>query len=334
MKNIERFALKPLLLLFSFILLIASVSCSNDDDPKPINEAQILAQYLESADSPLAKDYVSTDLPAIITASDVNSMNLLGTVYIIDIRSAADFDNGHIANAVNVPAADILTHVESMDLSGYDKIAIVCYTGQTASWAATILRLMGYEKAYSMMFGMSAWNSAFSNKWGDKVNNTYATQFTTDVTEKNTPGEYPELNTGFSTGQEILEARIQTILTEGFGECGTTNQTVFGNLNGHYIINYWAESDYSEIGHIPGAIQYTPKQSLNTGADLLTLPTDQKVVVYCWTGQTSAAIATYLRILGYDAKSLLFGANGMIYNELNSHKWSEDAIMEYDYVTE
>ena len=80
-------------------------------------------------------------------------------------------------------------------------------------------------------------------------------------------------------------------------------------------------------------MQYTPKQSMAYGVDLTTLPTDKTLAVYCWTGQTSAFLTAYLRILGYDAKSLLFGANGMIYDDLEAHKWSDSQIMEYDYVT-
>ncbi len=100
------------------------------------------------------------------------------------------------------------------------------------------------------------------------------------------------------------------------------------------IINYWDESDYTHYGHVPGAIQYTPKVDISIATDLKTLPADKTVVVYCWTGQTSANMAGYLRLIGYDAKSLLFGANGMIYDELESHKWSDGAIMGYEYVTD
>jgi rhodanese-related sulfurtransferase len=335
MKTIQIHFFKRLLVFCSIISIIVFTGCdSDDDDPAPMIEAQVLAEYLESADSPLGKDFVNTDLPAIITASDVNSMNLVGSVYIIDIRSAEDFATGHIANAVNVSAGQILNHVESTDLSGYEKVAIVCYTGQTAGWATTILRLMGHDNTFSMKFGMSSWNSDFAGKWNNNIGNAYTTQFTTDVTEKNTPGEYPSLNTGFTTGEEILAARVAAVLEEGFGAGATTHQTVFGNLDGHYIMNYWGANDYNTIGHIPGAIQYSPKESLHTTTDLLTLPTDKPCVVYCWTGQTSAAITAYLRIMGYDAKSLKFGVNGMIYDQLESHKWSEGAIMEYEYVTE
>jgi len=79
-------------------------------------------------------------------------------------------------------------------------------------------------------------------------------------------------------------------------------------------------------------MQYTPKEAIAYDVDLTTLPTDKTVVVYCWTGQTSAFLTAYLRILGYNAKSLVFGANGMIYNDLQGHKWSEGEINDFDYV--
>jgi rhodanese-related sulfurtransferase len=62
-------------------------------------------------------------------------------------------------------------------------------------------------------------------------------------------------------------------------------------------------------------MQYTPKERIKTTVVLNTLPTDKTIVVYFWTGQTSAFLTAYLWLLGYDVKSLLFGANGMIYAE-------------------
>jgi rhodanese-related sulfurtransferase len=307
-------------------------SCKKDD---PINEAQVLVEYLESANSPLMKDYVSTDMPAIMTATDVNNLNQTGQVYIMDIRAAADFANGHIANAVNVAAADVLTHIEGVDLTPYTKVAVVCYSGQTAAWATCLLRIMGYDKVYSMKFGMCSWNDDFAGSWKNNIKNTYATQFTSDATAKGPVGELPVLNTGFETGQEILEARVNAVLAEGFTPAKIGAADVFGAPANYYIVNYWPENHYTDPGHIPGAMQYTPKTTMSITADLKTLPTDKTVVVYCYTGQTSANMAAYLRVLGYDAKSLLFGANGMIYDVMVSKGmgvFSDAAVMDYDYV--
>ena len=51
-----------------------------------------------------------------------------------------------------------------------------------------------------------------------------------------------------------------------------------------------------------------------------TLPTDKPIVVYCWTGQTSAQVTPYLRILGYDAYSMLYGMNGCSFTALPDGK--------------
>jgi rhodanese-related sulfurtransferase len=322
------------LILYSFFaVLIFLASCKKDETT--VNESQVLTEYLASADSPLGKDYVNSDMPSIIAASEVKTLNETGQVYIIDIRSAADFAIGHIANAHNVAFGDILTHIASVDLTNYTKVAVVCYTGQTAGYAASILRLNGYDKVFSMKWGMSSWNTFF-NKWSSNCGNTYATQFTGTATDKGPMGNLPSLNTGKSTGQDILDARTTALLTEGFDPAKITNATVFGNLSNYYILNYWPAGQYADPGHIPGAVQYTPKESIKLDVDLKTLPTDKTIVVYCYTGQTSAYLTAYLRMLGYDAKSLLFGANGMIYDAMvtaGMTTFKDTEIMGYDYVS-
>ena len=63
---------------------------------------------------------------------------------------------------------------------------------------------------------------------------------------------------------------------------------------------------------------------------LNTLPTDKSVVVYCYTGQTSAHVAGYLRVLGYDAKSMLFGVNGMAWDNMPGTRFVEETEV-HDY---
>ena len=322
------------LLLYSLLIgLLFITACNKDDDPE-VNEAQVLVEYLESANSPLGKDYVNSDMPSIMPASEVKTLNTTGDVYIIDIRAAADFAAGHIENAVNVPVASILEHVKGINMANYTKVAVVCYTGQTAGWAVAILRLMGYDKVFSMKWGMSSWNADF-DRWTPNIGNAYTSQFTGTATAKGPMGNLPTLNTGKTEGMEIFEARVDAVLAEGFDPAKITIATVFGNLDNYYIVNYWPESQYLDPGHIPGAMQYTPKQSIKLSTDLKTLPTDKPVVVYCYSGQTSAFMAAYLRILGYDAKSLLFGANGMIYDAMADAGltvFKDSEIMGYDYV--
>ncbi len=298
------------------------VSCDTEDepDPDPINEAELLVDWLESPTSPAA-NYGNGAL-AIKSATAVSELIAADRVTIIDIRSEADFEDGHIEGAVNLAPGAVRDYIDGLD--SYDEISIVCYTGQTASWLTSLLQLAGYKDVYSMAFGMSAWAEHF-DKWS--ANTASIRDFVSDVSPKGDETELPSLSTGFETAEEIFDARWEAVLAEGFGAAAISNTEVYDNLDNYYIINYWPNEEYLDPGHIEGAIQYTPSVDLAVDEALKTLPTDKTVVVYCYTGQNSARVAAYLRILGYDAKSLKFGANGMIYDEMIKSKWSTGAII-------
>lgn len=316
--------------LFVLAVLIGFTSCSSDDDDDddddngtPLVEAEVLVEHLESANP------VNT-FPVMIKSTDVYTGVTAGAdQYIIDIRSAEDFADGHIEGAVNVAAGDVLAHYEDNNLQDKETVVLVCYTGQTAGWVNSLLHSLGYTNVKDMKWGMSSWNAATSGKWVNSIGNTYATQFVTDATAKAEAGDLPTLETGKTTAEEILRDRVEAVFAEGFGEAKTTSDMVFSNTDSYYVINYWSEEHYN-WGHIPGAIQYTPKASLTTDTYLQTLPTDKTIVVYCYTGQTSAHVAAYLRVLGYDAKSLVFGVNGMAYDDMPGTKFVEDTEV-HDY---
>lgn len=333
MKNTKLYWLS---ILFAFLFLTACNDDSDDPQPTPqVNESEVLATFLESTSSPLQKDYVNTEMPSIMSAEEVKTLNSTGQVYIIDIRSEDDFNAGHIENAHPVAFGDLLTHVAGINMDDYTKVAIVCYSGQTAAFGASLLRLSGYSKVYSMKWGMCSWHADFAGSWQNNIGNGYATLFTSDPTDKGANTDMPTLSTGETDGMAIFNARMETVLAEGFGAGKISNADVFANLDNYYVVNYWPATHYETPGHIPGAMQYTPKESMHTDVDLKTLPTDKTIVVYCYTGQTSAFLTAYLRLLGYDAKSLLFGTNGMIYNDMVDQSlttFNDDQIMGYDYV--
>jgi rhodanese-related sulfurtransferase len=229
----------------------------------------------------------------------------------------------------------VIAHLDAMDVTAYDDIVIVCYTGQTAAYVVSLANMAGYETV-SLAYGMSSWNAATAGPWNNNAKNTYATQLETASNPKGEEGAMPVLETGFETGADILEARIAEVNSAGFDAGKITAAEVWASPEDYYIVNYWPEANYS-LGHIPGAIQYTPNESMLTTADLKTLPADKTIVVYCYTGQGSAFLTPYLRVLGYDAKSLLFGINGMAtdwaaQNGLTS--WGEGKISDYPLVTD
>ena len=180
-----------------------------------------------------------------------------------------------------------------------------------------------------MKWGMCSWNTTTSGSWVNNISNARASELVTDVTSKAAAGDLPNLDTGFETATEILRARVEAVFTEGFGAAKVSNGDVFTSPSNYYIVNYWSQTDY-DWGHIPGAIQYTPKADFDFDTFLNTLPTDKTIAVYCYTGQTSAHVAAYLRVLGYDAKSILFGVNAMAHDTMPGTKFNADTEV-HDY---
>lgn len=297
------------ILLLSLLAVIFFMSSCDDDESTSVNESKLLVEHLESAVTPVVNTF-----PVMIKSTDINNAVITqdATMFIIDIRSAEAFATSHIDGAVNVEAGKVLEYYEANNLETYKTVAIVCYSGQTAGWVNGLLRTLGKTNTKDMKWGMASWDqSTATGSWPDKISS--GTQLVTEATAKPEAGNLPVLNTGSSNAEDILRDRVEAVFTEGFGSAKVSASEVVTNPEKYHIVNYWKESHYN-WNHITGAIQYSPKASLTSDTFLKTLPTDKPIVIYCYTGQTSAHVAAYLRVLGYDAKSLLYGVNGMAYN--------------------
>jgi rhodanese-related sulfurtransferase len=94
-----------------------------------------------------------------------------------------------------------------------------------------------------------------------------------------------------------------------------TADEVFANPSNYFIINLERKDKYGD-GHIPGAVRYKPEGTLGVVEELSTIPFDKTVVVYCGTGHNSAFATAYLRLFGYDAKTLKYGNNSFMHNRM------------------
>jgi len=204
---------------------------------------------------------------------------------------------------------------------------VVCYSGQTAAMEVALLKLSGFSKAKSLLFGMSSWTTAAGyDSWSGNVSNDHVLMKESTSNAKNATDILPKIETGFDNGADILAARIAEVEAAGFSALSTTGSQAVSNRESWYIMNYWKESDYTN-GHIEGAVMYDPTATVNPftqAGDLLTLPSDlsQTIVVYCYTGQTSAFIATYLNVLGYtNVKTLKFGVNNLWEATMPGTRW-------------
>ena len=308
-----------LVLLFFITFLTNSYNITSQNVANnSSSEFEILVEYLEANGNFIN----SESAPAIIQAEEIKK-NLKNPKYhIIDIRSDSWFDYGHIKDAVNVKAADLLTYFENtINPEDFDKITLVCYSGQSAAYFTGLLRLAGYNNVYNMKWGMSSWRLDFAEKsWLKNIKNDFADNLETTENIKAEKGIYPLLNTGKTEANEILKVQLEKAFATPYKEYILKSADVFETPTNYYIVNYWDQDKYA-FGHIPGAIQYQPNASLSTTADLSTLPSNKKVAVYGSTGQETAYVVAYLNVLGYDSGNIAYGANSFINKKLKENKW-------------
>jgi rhodanese-related sulfurtransferase len=262
-------------------------------------------------------DYVnSQEFPSLIKASIVNE-SLGKNILVIDIRPSGQYAEGHIKGAINKKFEELPSYFETgIKPFKYDKIIIVSEDGQVSCYTTCILRLMGYGNVYSMRWGMSAWNNKFAeNGWLMGISGKYEDRLEKNDIEKPLPEKMPELNTGLSTGTEIADARFKKLFEEGTRDVLITAGEVFRDPSKYFIINLERKDKY-EDGHIPGAVRYKPESTLGFTDEMATIPSDKAIVVYCSTGHNSGFATAYLRLFGYNARTLKYGNNGFMHEKM------------------
>ena len=303
---------KPFFIAFFITLTAAFYGQSSAVNPP--DEFDTLLGYLESN-----SNFIGDEVFPIIEAEEVKNNLKSPKYHVIDIRSESWFEYGHIKGAKNLKAEDLLSYFESGFVpADFEKIVLVCYSGQSASYFTGLLRIAGYNNVYSMKWGMSSWREDFAkDSWLKNVNNDYASKVETTENAKPVNDSHPVLNTGKSDPKDILKARLVELFKVPYKEFIIKPADVFETTNNYFVINFTEKENY-DSGHIAGAINYLPGSSLTAQTDLLTLPTDKKIVVYDATGHKSAYVVAYLNVLGYNTGNLAYGANGFMNANLKS----------------
>ena len=314
MKKINLFVLA---LLCVPVLLLSS--CDRGDEINPENP------ILQPAFEVMKKHMVENDLDlsnilsgpggevkfvaGAPAAADLDAF--LNKYTILDIRSLEAFNTSHIQGAKNVAFADILTEADAAS----KRVLVVCYTGQTACYATSLLRLSGHADAQALKWGMSGWNSETAGSWnkntGDeaKGHGNWAAHSEPDVLTF----EDPLLDIYSTDGADILRQRVEAVVAGGFKTASGTD--VLNSPENYFINNYFGDTDYGNFGHIKDAFRVKEELKLDgDGYKGLDSDKNAKVITYCYTGQTSAVISAWLQVLGYDAYSMTFGMNGIYHS--------------------
>jgi rhodanese-related sulfurtransferase len=270
--------MKKIVYVFLFLLsLTLLVGCKESTDVKALAE-----EYFETY--PDAGSYLIswTDLFAKIDAGD--------DLFIVDIRSNADYAINHVDGAYNAAwGVDLASKVERLPKD--QTVYVYCYSGQTAGQTIALLRLLGID-AYSVKSGYvnggAATHTEFLSNEASEMPDAGAKFDQTTLTfVKDYFNDIP------SDGSHIITANDARLLIEA------------GDVT---VVDIRSAEDFA-LGHIDGAINIPFGKGMQS--ELLNLPIEH-ILVACYSGQTAGQTIAILRAMGYQADSIKFGMSSTL----------------------
>lgn len=232
----------------------------------------------------------------------VDKTALSGAV-IIDARSAALYNAGHIPGAINIQHSDYWTAGSGLKATatletqlGAAGIAptskIVIYDDTTASWGAAgrlfwMLEYLGAADVHILNGGWDKWAADVANTPETTVNTLPATTFTASVqTAKKLTGveiKAKLANANFA----VIDARTD----EEFNGWQLYGEARGGHITGAFNIPYatFFNADKTTLSY----------QSLKQMFESRGITTDKEVTAYCTAGIRSGHVYFLLRLMGY-----------------------------------
>ena len=217
-------------------------------------------------------------------------------VFILDVRRPDDYKKGHLKEAANLSFFDMSIPENIEKLPDDKPIFVYCYTGQTASQVTALLNIAGKTaKNIQSGFNLGIIKTDGYDSWQELKEHAL-----------------PEPT--FAVKPEMKKT-----LTDYFADKMAMDGTLFANFNvspktvkaivdekndDYHIVSICRADDYVK-GHIPFS-QNIPF-GLGMEAELVKLPVDKKIIVYCYDGQSSSQTMAVLRLMGYEAYSMSGG---------------------------
>ena len=217
---------------------------------------------------------------------------------ILDVRQADAYAEGHLTGAVNVPFGMAIPEALA-NIPDDVQLYVYCYTGQTASQTTALLNVAGKYAANVQ----SGFNNGISKTEG------YEAYVTTDVATltDDTYDVDPEVQAAITAYYEEMVSKADTAFKYNNFKAANLFEVIDAELEGYFVYDVRQADAYAE-GHIQGAVNnpYGAGMEQNFAEQL---PTDEIIIVHCYSGQTASQTVAILRLLGYDAYNLSGGMN-------------------------
>ncbi|MBN2657125.1 MAG: sulfurtransferase [Spirochaetales bacterium] len=296
---------KMLWMLLAAALVLGSCAKAEQEPVKAVEKAaEVSVDTVKAAGEAYFAEYPgSRIIPAdkVFAAIDADEDFL-----IVDIRSAEAYAAGHLKGAVSAPwgpaIADALNWLPD-DIPVY----VNCVTGQTAGQTVAVLNMAGIQ-AQSIKSG---WNLGIAKTEGYEAYVETTANMAPDASGvKYDPAVRAAAEKYFKA---IPETGSNIIASAALKEKMDAEEAMT-------IVSVRQPDAYAE-GHIEGAINIPFGKDMQK--QFAQLPKDEKVYVYCYSGQTAGQTVGILRMLGYDAVSV---KSGMGNAGTNGSGWSVEGF--------
>jgi rhodanese-related sulfurtransferase len=91
---------------------------------------------------------------------DITMLINRGKTTILDVRDTKEFAAGHLADAKNIPLAELDQRIGELDKFKNRSVIVVCKSGARASAAAAKLGKAGFADVVNLDGGIAAWQKA------------------------------------------------------------------------------------------------------------------------------------------------------------------------------
>lgn len=107
--------------------------------PAPVDKGAIIKEAAVAYFSNLPANSNMMDAADVKKKMDAKDT----TIYLLDIRKAEDFANGHIEGAINIPMGAVGANLDKLPKD--KQIIVNCYSGQTSGQTVAVLKMAGYN---------------------------------------------------------------------------------------------------------------------------------------------------------------------------------------------
>lgn len=75
-------------------------------------------------------------------------------IYLIDVRSGQEYEEGHLDGAINIPVYNIENEIQKKVKDKNETIILYCSSGSRSKKAKNILEKLGYTEVYNLKEGI------------------------------------------------------------------------------------------------------------------------------------------------------------------------------------